>query len=491
MLNLQPSSPAVLTLESASRELLARRQSRESLTEFIRYTLPTYEVAPHHRKIIGACEAVERGDCQNLIVEAPPRHGKSEIVSRRLPAWFVGRNPAKQIITATYAQDFASDFGREVRNIVGSEEFARVFPDVSLRPDSKAANRWHTNHNGIYVTAGVEGPITGRGADLAVVDDPFKDALEAESQRRRDVVWEWYRKVLLLRMMKRGRKIVTATRWHEDDLTGRIIEQAKKTGEQWEIIKLQGISPDGEALWPEWYSSDYLKMVRLTIGERAFAALYQQTPSAEDGTYFRREWFQRYTTPPEELVRYISIDAAISEEENADFTRFIEWGVNHYGDVFALRGFRAQKNPVDWVETLISWIASAQPIYLIYEASNIEKSALPWLKKRMQERNVFCAFYPLPSHHDKAVKARSFQAMQASNRIYWPESMPWSEDVIDELLRFPTGKHDDAVDCCGNMGRALAEMFAANPPKPKPATVVEAFNRMPTVGEMFRLPGGR
>lgn len=197
-----------LSRPEAARELLQRRQARESLIAFASYTLPTYEEAPHHTMIARKLEAVERGDIKRLMIFMPPRHGKSELASRRFPAWYLGRNPKAEIIAASYNSDLAMDFGREVRGIVNEAEYRALFPDVHLRVDSKAADRWHTNHGGAYRASGVGTAMTGRGADLLLIDDPVKDREEADSELRRNRVWDWYRSTAYTRLSPNGRIVV-------------------------------------------------------------------------------------------------------------------------------------------------------------------------------------------------------------------------------------------------------------------------------------------
>ena len=237
-------------------------KARRSLLRFTEYTNPLYERAQHHEQIAAKLEAVERGEIDRLMIFMPPRHGKSELASKRFPAWCLGRNPQMQIIAASYNSDLANDFGRHVRNIVAEPEFGEIFPGVSLAPDSQAANRMNTNKGGSYVAAGVGTAVTGRGAHIALIDDPFKDREEADSERRREVVWDWYRSTLFTRLMPGGRIVLIQTRWHEDDLAGRLLEHE---GDQWEVLELPALSEDGDALWPEWYGKDTLERIKATI----------------------------------------------------------------------------------------------------------------------------------------------------------------------------------------------------------------------------------
>lgn len=475
-----PSQPSP---QEAALELIARRKARASLIEFIRYTKPGYEVAPHHQRIADALEAVERGDCPRLIIEAPPRHGKSELVSRRLPAWYLGRNPDRQVISASYSQDLADDFGREVRNIVADPEYRNVFPGVALRPDSMAASRWHTGQGGIYVSVGVKGPATGRGFHLGNIDDPFKDRADADSERNREAVWKWYTSVFLTRQMEGAAIILTNTRWHEDDLTGRILETAKRTGEHWELIKLPAVNEYGQALWPERYPIETLEMLRATMPSRDWLSLYQQAPTADDGTYFRREWVRRYNDAPANLNIYMSADFAVSDGAG-DWSEIAVWGVDVNDNVYALDWWSGQTSSDVWVEALVSRFARWQPLYFTCEAGVIRKAVEPWLDRRMREANTYCAIEWLPTTGDKPAMARSFQAMMANGRIYWP-NVDWAERAIDQLLRFPAGKDDDAVDACGVFGRFIDRIWAAMPRGKEAKTLEQAWSEPVTIGEMI------
>jgi len=246
----------MVTSQDAAIELIARQKARESLIEFTRYTNPAYLAAAHHYLIASKLEAVERGEIKRLMIMMPPRHGKSELASRRFPAYFTGRNAGKQIIAASYNSDLANDFGREVRNIVNSPEF-RVLYNTTLSQDSQAANRWHTDKGGMYVAAGVGTAITGRGADILLIDDPFKDREEADSEIRRQRVWDWYTSTAYTRLMPGGAIVLINTRWHDDDLSGRLLSEQESGGDQWEVLSLPALSPDNEALWPDCYPMKY------------------------------------------------------------------------------------------------------------------------------------------------------------------------------------------------------------------------------------------
>jgi predicted phage terminase large subunit-like protein len=425
-------------------------KSRRSLLNFTEYTNQVYYRADHHEQIAAKLEAVERGEIDRLMIFMPPRHGKSELASKRFPAWCLGRNAHRQIIAASYNSDLASDFGRNVRNIVASPEFNAVFPEVTLAPDSQAANRMNTNKGGAYVAAGVGTAITGRGADIALIDDPFKDREEADSERRRDLVWDWYRSTLYTRLMPGGAIVLIQTRWHEDDLAGRLLEQ--EAG-QWDVLELPALS-EGQALWPAWYDVDALERIKATIGPREWSALYQQQPQPDEGTFFQRDWFKTWGKLPD-LRYYGTSDYAVTDG-GGDYTVHRIWGIDSSGAIYRVDGWRGQTTSDVWIEEKLNLIAKYKPLAWFGEGGVIHKAIEPMLKRRMQERGVYCRLEWMSSVSDKPTRARSFQAMAASGRVYFE---PGAD--ISEFLVFPAGKHDDDVDTASMIGRAIDQAHPA------------------------------
>jgi len=381
----------------------------------------------------------------------PPRHGKSELASKRFPAWCLGRNPTRQIIAASYNSDLANDFGRNVRNIVAEPEFGQVFPGVALAADSQAANRMNTNHGGAYVAAGVGTAVTGRGAHIALIDDPFKDREEADSERRRNTVWDWYRSTLYTRLMPGGAIVLIQTRWHEDDLAGRLLEQEP---DQWQVLELPAVSDTGQALWPEWYDKPALDRIKDTIGPREWSALYQQKPQPDEGTFFRREWFQTWGKLP--ALRYYGTSDYAVTDGGGDYTVHRLWGIASDGDVYRVDGWRGQTTSDQWIEAKLDLIAKYKPLAWFGEGGVIQKAIEPMLRRRMRERNVHCRLEWLSSVSDKPTRARSFQAMAATQRVFFE---PGAD--LSEFLVFPAGKHDDDVDTASLIGRVIDQAHPA------------------------------
>lgn len=464
--------------------------AQQSLIAFTRYTLPDYRPAPHHDIIAQKLEAVERGEIKRLMIFMPPRHGKSELASRRFPAWFIGRSPKRNIIAASYNADFANDFGREVRNIVADRRYANLF-DVSLSSDSTAANRWHTNQGGMYAAAGIGTAVTGRGAHVFLIDDPFKDREAADSERHREKVYRWYTSTAYTRLENElrdsdlgdddvwkdferdidrgtalpfeGAIVLIQTRWHEDDLAGRLIEQQERGGDEWEVLDLPAISDDGRALWPEKYSAARLYKIRTAIGARDWSALYQQQPAPEAGDYFKREWFRYYDTLPKHLRFYGASDYAVTGK-GGDYTVHVVAGVDPEDNIYIVDVWRSQAESNVWIETFIDLVHRHKPLKWCEEQGQIIKSLGPFIDKRMRERKVYCHREQLISVADKPTRCRSFQARCAMGKVYLPHAAPWVADLQTELLMFPTGKHDDQVDAIGMVGRMLDTMVGGRAP---------------------------
>lgn len=450
------------------------------MISFTEYTNPNYQCAEHHKRIAESLEAVERGEIDRLMIFMPPRHGKSELASRRFPSWYLGRNPSKQIIAASYNSDLASDFGREVRDIVKSPEYHNLF-DVTLADDSRAVNRWHTNHKGVYIAAGVGTAITGRGANVALIDDPLKDREEADSEVIREKVWNWYTSTLRTRLMPGGAIILIQTRWHEDDLAGRLLKRQK---DKWTILELPAIEnedTDNEiALWPEWYPLEILKELRADVGQRDWNALFQQRPTVEEGTYFKREWFNRFNLGEQPLVnKYQSTDYAVTEK-GGDYTELGVWGIDANNDLWALDWWAGQKDSATWINAQLNQIKAHDTICSFGESGVIRKAIEPFLKKRADQERIYTRFEWITRTKDKASMARAFQGMASMGKVHIPNT-DWGDRLINQLVAFPAGEYDDAVDVCALIALALSD---AHPAIEK--TVIDQQPQVDAWGRRFR-----
>ena len=439
-----------------------RRQAHDSLLDYATWIRPDYRIGHHHRAIAAKLEAVERGEIDRLFITAPPRHGKSLQASVIFPAWFLGRHPQKQIIAAAYGGELISGFGARLRNLAGSEEHREVFGDrAALAPDVRARDMWLTKAGGVYRAAGVGAGITGFGAHLLLIDDPVKSREDADSPTMREKVWEWWQNDAYTRLMKGGAVVVIMTRWHEDDLGGRIMEQE---GDQWEIVHFPAIDEAGQALWAEEYPLDALERIRTSVGPRAWQALYQGSPTPDEGAFFKAEWFQespkRYTPRDAEkgIIRtYGASDYAVVTG-SGDFTVHAIVGVDSDDNVHVLDVWRKQAGPDEWTEAMLDLIERWKPISWAEEKGGIQRAAEPYIVKRGNERKIYFSRVQFASVQDKPTRAVSFQGRMASMKVFWPYKAPWFADVQAEMLTFPSGKNDDAVDTFSLIGRMLAGM---------------------------------
>lgn len=401
-------------------------------------------------------EAVERGDIERLMVCMPPGSAKSTYTSVIFPAWFMGRNANKSVIAASHTQELAERFGRRVRNIVAGADYSNLF-GLTLSDDSHAAGRWDTSKGGEYFAAGVGGSITGRRADLAIIDDPVKSREDADSERSREKAWDWYVNDLLTRLKPGAKQIVVMTRWHEDDLGGRILERER---DRWHVIELamEAMPNDplgretGQRLWPEWFTDDMVNVAKMDM--RAWNALYQQQPAAENGDYFKTDWFGEYQTLPGVLNIYGSSDYAVTEG-GGDYTEHGIFGIDHNSNIYVLDWWRGQTAADEWIERKCDLILKHKPNCWFGEAGPIRRSVEPFMMRRMQERKAYCRIEWLSSIADKTARARSIQARASMGKIFLPKNAIWKADVLGQLLKFPAGKHDDAVDVFSLLGRGL------------------------------------
>lgn len=436
------------------------------LIAYAAYQWPGYRDAAHHRLIARKLEAVERGEVKRLMIFMPPRHGKSMLASEYFPAWYLGRNPDHYVIASTYAQDLADDFGRKVKAQIQDPTFQAIFPGVKLAEDSQSVKRFHvdggievgTAQRGAYYAVGAGGALTGRGAHLLLIDDPVKNREDADSETVRRKLKDWYRSTAYTRLMPGARIVVIQTRWHEDDLSGWLLSESDH--EKWDVLSLKAIDGD-KALWPEQYPLEELKRIKASIGPREWAALYQQEPSSEEGTYFKREWFKTWKTLPD-LHVYGTSDYAVTEG-GGDYTVHRVWGVAANGDLYRIAGWRGQTTADKWIDAKLELIRKHKPLCWFGEAGVIQKAIEPMLIRRMREKEVFCRLEWVPSISDKPTRARAFQSRAAMGSVWFE---PGAD--IEEFVRFPAGKNDDDVDAASLIGRALDEAHPAIA-KPKEA----------------------
>jgi predicted phage terminase large subunit-like protein len=468
MLNSSPS----LSPQQAAMELLARRTARRSLVEFIELVSPDTKPAAHHRLLLEHLEAVEAGVITRLMIFMPPGSAKSTYASILFPPWFLGRNPERSVIGASHAGELAERFGRRVRNLVGAPDYRRVF-NFGLSGDNAAAGRWETERGGEYYAVGVDASVTGRRADLGIIDDPVKGRAEADSQTIRDRTWDWYKADFWPRLKPGGRIVLIMTRWHEDDLAGRLLAEQESGGEPWKVLSLPAEAREndplgrrvGEPLWPEWFRPEMFAEAKRDV--RNWSALYQQEPTPESGDYFKAEWIRWYERRPaiETLRIYGASDYAVTAQ-GGDFTVHGVIGVDPNDDIYLLDLWRGQEASDTWVEAFLDLLEVWRPIMWAEENGQILRSLGPFIEKRQLERRLFsCYRKQFSSAHDKPTRAQSIRGRMAMGKVYFPRGAPWSADLVSEMLRFPAGRNDDQVDMLSLVGRMLDDLIAGEQPK--------------------------
>ena len=460
---------------SAAVALTAEDYAFSRLVAYAAYQWPRYADAPHHRLIARHLEMVERGEITRLMITMPPRHGKSMLASEFFPAWYMGRNPDHYVVTATYAQELADDFGRKVKNQIEDASFQAVFPGVGLADDSKSAKRFHiegaqggyehaTTQRGAFYAVGVGGPLTGRGAHLLLIDDPVKNREEADSEVMRRKVKDWYTSTAYTRLMPGGRIVIIQTRWHEDDLSGWLLEEHQHEG--WTILNLPAIDDDGNALWPEQYDIEALERIKRALPPRDWSALYQQRPAPETGDYFKREWIIPVDVVPPlaEMMVYGGSDYAVTAD-GGDYTVHAVIGVSSEDRMYLLDLWRSQSSSDRWVDSFCDLVRKWKPVGWAEETGQIKSGVGPFLVKRMLETEAYTAREQFPTRGDKAVRAQSIRGRMAMQGLHVPRDAPWLSDFISELMSFPVGVHDDQVDAIGLVGQLMDRMMQGNRPK--------------------------
>lgn len=400
----------------------------------------------------------------------PPGSAKSTYGSVLFPPWYLSQGSHRSIIAASHTAELAERWGRKVRNLVSEHQPLLGF---GVSDDNKAAGRWETNEEGEYYAAGVGGSITGRRADLAIIDDPVRSREDADSKLIRDKQWDWYKFDLGTRLKPSAAVILIQTRWHEDDLAGRLLAEE---GERWKVVSLPmeaglndplGRQP-GEALWPEWFTAEMRADAKRDT--RLWSALYQQQPTPDEGDYFRAEWFRTMAPPPRDQMRvYGGSDYAVTAQ-GGDYTVHVVVGVDPDGKLHLLDVWRQQAASDDWVEAFCDLVLKWKPIGWAEEQGQIKSGVGPFLDKRIRERKAYVVRDQFPTRGDKAVRAQSIRGRIAMDGLRIRPDAPWKADLISECLRFPAGVHDDQVDALGLVGQLLDKMFnGAKPKEPEKA----------------------
>lgn len=453
------------------RRLLAT----QNLIDFTEFTFDRYRTAYHHRIIAAQLERVERGEIDRLMLLVPPRHGKSELASKRLPAYYLGRQPHKQFLSVSATAELAADFGRDVRNIIDSADYKVLF-NTRLAEDSQAKGKWHTSEGGIYYAVGIGGSLLGRGGDVVLIDDPYSSMADALSELTRKNVWEWYQGTAYNRLQPGGAIVIINHRMHEEDLCGRLLAQQAAGGDKWEVVELPAIDHLGKALWPAAYPIESLERIKKNSQARFWSALYLQRPTPDEGDYFKAEWLKPYIKAPDRktLQVYGASDYAVTSD-GGDHTCHVVVGIDPEDRMYLLDVWRKQSDSEEWVTSWCDLVIEHKPIGWAEETGQIRSGVGPWLDKEARRRKAYCAREQFPTRGDKSVRAQSIRGRMAAEGLYVDINAPWYPELRSELLSFPAGKWDDQVDALGLLGQLLDKMVAGRPLKKPDVDTRDAY----------------
>jgi len=481
----QSSEDGQTVEQRARKELALRILARKRLLPFVERFNPDYLAGWVHKDI---CRRLEKFSqdvvarrSPRLMLFMPPRHGKSTLASVAFPAWHLGRNPEHEFISSSYSGSLAMGFSRKVRQLLREPTYKSMFK-TRLDPDSQSAEAWLTTSGGGYVAAGVGGGITGKGAHVLVIDDPVKNRDDAESQNNRDANYDWYTSTAYTRLAPGGGILVILTRWHDDDLAGRLLRAAADGGDQWEVVRYPALAEEdeefrktGEPLHAERYDRDALLRIQKAVGPRDWAALYQQTPVADDGDYFTRQMI-RYYDPDDidqEAMRYYCAwDLAIGKKDRNDYSVGMVVGVNEFDELFVMDVVRGRYDGFELVERILDLYEQWRPSIIGIERGHIEMALGPFLEKRVRERGLFEAYFKdlKTGRRDKEARARAIQGRMQQGMVFLPRDAVFTGPLVAELLRFPNGVHDDQVDALAWLGLMMTEFSSFQAPVVKEAS---------------------
>lgn len=440
--------------------------AKDNLSAFACLMQIDYKPSWHHRDIARQLEKVEKGEIKRLIIMLPPRHGKSTLASVLFPAWYLGKHPNKEVITVSYSSDLSTDFGEKTRDVLRASSYQSMF-NTKIKQDSDSKQKWKTENGGSYTSVGLGGPITGRGANLLIIDDPIKNSEEALSEVYREKVWNYYTSTLYTRLEKDAAVILILTRWHQDDLAGRLIDAMDNGSEPWTIVRYPAIADSdekfrkiGEPLWPAKYDLDALHNIERTVGPYDWQSLYQQTPIASENQEFKKEYFKYYEQEEldgKDLNVYVMVDLAISQKASADNTSIQIVGKDPKSpQVYHLDEYTGRFDPLQVIDILfnIKQEYGSSLIKVGIEGVAYQKALQYFLEEEMRRRGSYFTIEELKASGEKETRIRGLVPMYKAGVIYHRPGLDL--DLEKELLVFPVGKHDDRIDSLAYLQQLLS-----------------------------------
>lgn len=443
----------LMMMASDVQSALLREQGQKSFLAFVKEMWPGFISGRHHAVMAHKFEQIASGKLKRLIINMPPRHTKSEFASFLLPAWYLGKYPNKKIIQSSNTAELAVGFGRKVRNLVDGPAYAKIFPNVALRHDSKAAGRWSTNQDGEYFAIGVGGTVTGKGADLLIIDDPHSEqeaALAAGDPSIYDKVYEWFTSGPRQRLQPGGAIVIVMTRWGKRDLTGQVIKAAaQRGGEEWEVVEFPAILPSGNPLWPEFWSFNELEALRNELPNAKWQAQYQQNPTSDESAIIKREWWKIWQSETPPACEYIlqAWDTAFEKNNRADYSAGTTWGVfknpedHDQPNLILLDVYKKRVEWVDLKKDVLSQYKLWKPDGMLVE----KKASGAPLIYELRAMGIPVQEYTPSRGQDKFARLNSVSDIIASGKVWVPETR-WADELVDEIAAFPSGDHDDLVD---------------------------------------------
>ena len=424
------------------------KQVRTKFLPFVKKMWPDFIEGSHHTEIAEKFNKLATGELTRLIINMPPRHTKSEFASFFLPAWMIGQNPKLKIIQATHTAELAVNFGRKTKHLIDSPEYQAIFK-TRLMEDSKAAGRWNTSDGGEYFAVGVQGAVTGRGADLLIIDDPHSEQ-DVNSPIAFDNAWEWYTSGPRQRLQPGGRIVLVMTRWSTKDLTQKLLNsQVNENADQWEVIEFPAILPNGKPVWPEYWKLEDLESVKASAGVAKWNAQYMQNPTSEEGALIKREWWKDWEHEQMPVVEHIiqSYDTAFLKKETADYSAITTWGVFRPNEdtgpqLILLDSYKERLEFPELRRVALEQYKYWNPQTVIVEA---KASGLP-LMYELRQMGIPAVNFTPSKGQDKTARVNAVSPMFEAGQVWAPLREEFAQEMVEECAAFPYGDHDDLVD---------------------------------------------